>query len=591
MIKGIFVKRRIVIGLVILSLLISCIGCSSSNTLVNESGTSTLQTIDKEAIQRAIEQSSMPDGGYRFATAELRDQFSVYATYYIREAKKNAGLPQDPITTETKENIVEKFLNASKLDLTDIYCAALLLENDEAVSDETKKNIADYFDSIYDEDLNCYIMPYLRNKKEYIVHVYPNYLVYTTAEILDIEIHPIHDGLENAVKDIFDTKNITKENSSAYAMLFELAKNYDIEVPPDSIEAVIQMFENSFEDLHSLENDNSIIYLPVYLMDYLDFSVLAGVDSSENWEKVIQLLCDESGIRDHILFEYDVIGLHAAMHALKLAQYDFENNININNIFDEYDSFMLDTDSYIGTAHTESNFVDTYYADALIHTLNITTASNISDYCKENKEEILESGALNVCYYLELLQRNNLLEIIEDDKQTLITDLTDTLNYLIADTESINRNLPAINGCIKGLNILGGSWEITDEKMNEIINSFSRDEVEPLEVYYLTKLIELICLVSPDRDREIEDYCKQLEQMLISVSETDEINKIMLQSMALEVLEMSGYNITQELKQTIKNTLLHSQDRSGLFKGGDTDEDIVSFRDTYYVVEMYKKIS
>lgn len=48
-------------------------------------------------------------------------------------------MSQCSITADTKENIVEKFLDSSKLDLTDIYCAALLLGNDEKVSNKTKK--------------------------------------------------------------------------------------------------------------------------------------------------------------------------------------------------------------------------------------------------------------------------------------------------------------------------------------------------------------------------------------------------------------------------------------------------------------------
>ena len=65
----------------------------------------------------------MEDGGYRFANAEFESQFSVYATYYIRMAKEYAGWSQSPISPETKSEIEEKFLNASDMDLTDIFCA------------------------------------------------------------------------------------------------------------------------------------------------------------------------------------------------------------------------------------------------------------------------------------------------------------------------------------------------------------------------------------------------------------------------------------------------------------------------------------
>lgn len=58
-----------------------------------------------------------------------------------------------------------------------------------------------------------------------------------------------------------------------------MAKNHNIEVPETSITAIIQMFENTLDNMDELDNQN--IYVPVFLMDYLDFSRFAGYDSSK----------------------------------------------------------------------------------------------------------------------------------------------------------------------------------------------------------------------------------------------------------------------------------------------------------------------
>lgn len=39
------------------------------------------------------------------------------------------------------------------------------------------------------------------------------------------------------------------------------------------------MFENTLDNMDELDNQN--IYVPVFLMDYLDFSRFAGYDSSK----------------------------------------------------------------------------------------------------------------------------------------------------------------------------------------------------------------------------------------------------------------------------------------------------------------------
>ena len=61
--------------------------------------------------------------------------------------------------------------------------------------------------------------------------------------------------------------------------------------------------------------------------------------------------------------------------------------------------------------------------------------------------------------------------------------------------------------------------------------------------------------------------------------------------MALNVFELSNYVVTSEFNQIVVNTLSQSQDESGLFKGGDSNDDLVSFRSTYDAVVLCESIN
>ena len=328
-----------------------------------------------------------------------------------------------------------------------------------------------------------------------------------------------------------------------------------------------------------------------FLMDYLDFSRFAGYDSSKNHDKVIRVLCDENGVKKDAFVEYDAYGLYATIRALKLANYNFESCVHFREVFNEFDSFLLSEDSYMSPGYVESNFVDTYYVDALIHDLGIDSSNTISQYCIENKPAILESDVLNIYYFLELLQRNDLLELVDAERDEIIQKLSSSIQVLASDPSSINANLPKINGCIKGLKILNENPQFSEEYYDAIVKNFSVSSDQQQKAYDLAGLIEFICLVSPDNIDDSKEYCHQLETTLIQLSAEDVSNKIMLQKMALNVFELSNYVVTSEFNQIVVNTLSQSQDESGLFKGGDSNDDLVSFRSTYDAVVLCESIN
>ena len=226
-----------------------------------------------------------------------------------------------------------------------------------------------------------------------------------------------------------------------------------------------------------------------------------------------------------------------------------------------------------------------------IHDLGIDSSNTISQYCIENKPAILESDVLNIYYFLELLQRNDLLELVDAERDEIIQKLSSSIQVLASDPSSINANLPKINGCIKGLKILNENPQFSEEYYDAIVKNFSVSSDQQQKAYDLAGLIEFICLVSPDNIDDSKEYCHQLETTLIQLSSEDVSNKIMLQKMALNVFELSYYVVTSEFNQIVVNTLSQSQDESGLFKGGDSNDDLVSFRSTYDAVVLCESIN
>lgn len=580
-------KQKFYSLLIILALVLCCVSCKSQ-TDDKKQVELDLSAVNVLGIKKEIQKSSMMDGGYRFANMELKDQISVYATYYIRSAKKSAHLISrvDNLTDQSEKEIINKFMDTSKLDLTDIFCTVSLINNKENISAELKKKISQYFDSLYDEDIGCYLLPYSDKKDIYNSNAYPNFLVKSIASLLEIKIKPIDNWMKKATKNIFSENNITIENSGAYVMFYKLLQLYDMELPKKSIELVQQMFEESLNNISELKDSNKI-YFPVYLMDYLEFSLLTNVDSSYNYSKITNSLCNKNGIEKNILIEYDAYGLYAIMHTLELVNYNFKDSNYFKDVFDSFDDFLIDDSCYITPGNVESNFMETYYVDAIINILNIDRTNNITLYCKTNKNNIIQSGALNTYYFLELLQRNDLLEII-DDRQEIIDMLSATLKSLLSKEEFSIHDLSIINGSLKSLKILGEAQKISVEEFHNIVNNFIESDNIQQNIYNLSELIDFIHISYPNKKNMIRKYCEQLEKELLNFSKTEQSNKVMLQSKALYVLKKCDYPIIMDLKHIIKDTVNKAYDDSGLFKGGDTDEDLINFSNTYYAIILHK---
>lgn len=587
-------KKQLIIISIFIILLFSFLSYSVlKNNKYSATANEELVPMNREIITLEIERSTMTDNGYRFINAEYQKQLSSFATYYIREAKKCSGLISSnvEISYETKLKFSEKFLENSTLDITDVFCTISLIDNNFKISDKLKKNVTDYINSLYEENIGCYTLPEIKTHDKYTINIYPTFLVEEIATRLNLDVMPLENWLEEVAENVFKPANLQKEKSSAYVMLYSLMQKYNIDLPESSISAVKQMFEESLSDFTQLI-DSDEIYLPVYLMDYLEFCLLTNTDSSGFHEQIIESICNEDGIKKGVIRDYDTYGLFATMRTLELTNFDFENCPQVNRVFDIYDTFMLDDSVYIAPGLVESNFVDTYYVNQIIDILDIDSANDIRKYCIENKEKILESDIISISFYLDLLQKNDMLNIVNDDKQEIINRLLSTWDTMLLTEEQITDNLLSFNSIIKALNILNAEWEIEQEQYTKIVDNFTENKNKQKLVYDLTQYIIFLNTINPENKNEIQEFCRKLEMCLIDISNDKDIdNKIILQSRALIAMKQCDYTFTNNLIQTVKETLKQSQDINGLFKGGDTNGDVVSFQSIYCAILLYELIN
>lgn len=575
------IVAKLIIILMSLSIFVSC--SVKENLTKNESTIISYEmpAINVDGISTQIKRSLMNDGGYRFANTEYIKQISPFSTYYIREAKIYAGLISDNEPIEMMPFLLKKLEeDEGTFDLTDIFCTVMLNNDINNISKVAKENISKYFNSIYDKKNGNYSLVKDSNKDSYMLEdIYSTFLVKKISKLLNIETKPVDKWLKKVVEELLQFNNISSSNSSAYVMVLELLQLHDIEIEKYLFDPIIEMFEKDLEDISSLEENNNI-YLPVYLMDYLDLSLLLESDTSKYNNKIINSLCDENGIKGGVILQYDSFGLYATIRTLYMCGYDFKNYSNINIIFDMFDAFLLDESSYINPGYVESNFEDTYFVDSIIHALNIEGISDISIYCEKKMNDILLFNSIEMYYFLELLQRNNLLGIINEKKQEVTDILLSSLEYMLDETILVKEKLPYINSAIGALEILEEDWTIDESYIDVMIKEYRDSDNLQENTISIAELAKFINSINPNRN-EIKKLCDKIVENIVTLNKQDLINSLYVQSKSIGTLIDCDYSIPDNVILSVKDTLNKAKHSSGMFKGGGNYEDIISFRTTY----------
>lgn len=564
---------------IILGLFILCIcGCNTKRegTIINE-----LEDVNVEGIRKAFDQSCIDENGYRFATAEYEGTPSSYATYYITQAKENFGSSTAKTDDADTIKLLDKLLEVQNPNLTDIYCAILLVHNPEKIDSEIGLRLRSYLESLYVNEYGCYGFANvkLENKAEY---VYPTYLVVAICEKNGCEYNDIDSWLIDTWNSE-TSNNIDLNNSNAYQMLAELMLKRKMEIEPQSMERLISVYQEEIKELS--EGKESKYYLPVLLMNYEALSQMSEAKNTLSEEDVINLMVDSNKHLKKIVTEYDAFGLYAAMRALNLSSHGKANElIEYEDTFGAYDVFQLTNNYYIQPGNTEANIIDTYYVNKISETCDIDTKDAIAKYCGSKLSDVEEMNVAEIFYLLSMMEDCGLIEKIpEATMSDLLTVSKETLGNMLENGMAQDR-IPAANYLLSIINIIDGEYIVKDYTPTNI----EGDDLSSL--YYRAEQIILVARLTKNEKLSLK-YCKEMETDMLAILNDSEVSrKLLLLDKCYEAFSESGYDPSEEFVNKTVEIINDSKCADGLYKGGDCNEDIESFENSYYGVKLINMI-
>lgn len=541
--------------------------------------------VNKEGIYTEIKKSKMEDNGFRYANEETIDLFSAYATFYIREAKKSAGLLKEHAALTLAPDFFEKLEEESELDITDIYCTVMLVdEPQEYVTEEMKERIRLYFDSLYVEESQSYHMPFsYEDESEFWLNAYPNYCIKIVSQKLELPAKPIDHWVEEGVAYLEQRDRIQIEYVRAYNMLFTLMEMEGTPVPPVLFEHVQSVYEEAIPNSDQLVADGTIYYLPVFFEDYCRFYEIMGEKRIPFASQVIGKLCENNRILKDNIWYLDTIGLNAVMYSLNRSGYDFKKCSNLDEIFQPYDSFLLDDSSYVHPSYTRSTLRNTYYVTKILYLLNLEQVSDITFYCEQMRERVQEGTPTEIFYFLELMESCDLTDsLTEEEIQKLIGALYEFTEKIPVDgTDLTTARWDFVNSAIGCLQILNQKVDIEDEKVDTLIKTLKSYDLSTVYIGTLSEILDYLYTAGADQEELLalgEELILRMEELLKS----DHSYKLCDFTRAWEVAEKCGVHVPDKLRiggqELLEDTLQSSGlYRSGTAKGGDG----ISFESTY----------
>lgn len=172
------------------------------------------------------------------------------------------------------------------------------------------------------------------------------------------------------------------------------------------------------------------------------------------------------------------------------------------------------------------------------------------------------------------------------NKEELAIQFEAVLDQLFAEPTIDQRNLPSINAAIKSIEILKGSYDIDDSAAQKIISNYTNHNNPQQSVYDLCELVDFLLSIHSDEHELLSQYCSELEEKLTYLSDSTYSNKLMLFYKAFYLFDKCDYKASSTLINAASSLLFYSQSNYGLYKGGDSNEDVESFRNTYYGIVL-----
>jgi len=553
-------------------------------------------SVDNEAILRQIERSRMSDHGYRMANV-ARSEACPYTTFLIKQARMYAGLDTDFEHRAMADIFLNRLENTNSLDLLDIYFTMLLVgDYYYMMSSNARQNLEDFFETLYCDIAGAYsFFPVdgFNGDRMDIEYLRPTYMVKKIKSTLGMEMRAICCWIDRITDELVYHAYVHNPDLDAFSSKFyDLIKLYQLrglEAPKEKFFLAIQNFENNLDNIEELSDR---IVLPIYFVDYLQFSLIMGHNSSNYNELIISELTNDDGFNEEVLFfPLDPLSFNYSIRSLYFAGYDFSEDLNLNELFRQFDNFLWDEISYIQPFETMSDFIETYFVDKIINILGLPMNESIDEFYQSISMGITYAMPQGIYMYLIALQQNDILYTINDIEVELINTLLLNLETFINLDWPAAIRLHQILPTIQSLELIGVEWSQKKSQLQNLLiildsERLNSEESEDLFLDFLSLIMEIRLMnILQLNQSDLNELFEQVSKKLIDMKQAGSYDMILSQYMLLEVFHEAGYPIPDEIIELVIDVLHNSKHPSGLFTSGISAYEIIpTFMSTYYAL-------
>ena len=505
-----------------------------------------------------------------------------YATYYILSSKSIMGME----VSEEVQCVAEVFLNrletSDEYALMDIYYT-LLLCDDIKISDNIKGKISRYVDSLK-TSYGYYVINESYNVKNSIDALLPTYMAVEILKKIDEPLNGMDTWLDEIETDIIANYKNNIEYIGIYKKYIDimsfLGKQPNNELNPAIIFSDYQEYIlNNKTEISSF----SPIVLAALLKDFLMIAESLS-DKTYIFQDIITDLFFVNGrIKPEIVNNYDAFSYNSV---LECASKVGINCSQFNNEIENFNKFQLHDYTYLLPGYIESDLHSTLNVTNIINTLDLDISNNVIEYMESIKTEVLLGNIFEVYLYLHIIENINGQSLIKDIKSELYNECYNAFNSYMIEGEIINPDI--IKLYAETLDILNDGFfdeEIKDRILSSLKTVSEIGNIIP-DTYNNSIILDVINIIGYEGTYK-NKVISELEEGLSEIIETPMSSKVLLLSQVIESIYESGQNVQQYKEDTLELICL-SQHPSGLFKTGNTSDDVASFDSTAKALVLLK---
>jgi hypothetical protein len=526
--------------------------------------------------------SKTNDNGYRFCNLEFLNKSDPYSTYYINSIKRLYNNNNDINSQSIKNYFINKLEDSTLDNLVDVYYSVLLINDEKAISKLTKDKIQQYLNSLYNENGYYSIQPNVEHSV--LDAMLSTHYVIITSRSLNIENKNIDKWLNEVEIALLADENMIPQNSGLYLLYYKILESLNKEIPEN-------MFQNFINKLNEYILDNKIdVYTPDFYSDFIYLSEQFSHDYNHVKKEILNSVIKDSVLDKDNINIYDSYSIYETLGVLTSLNYDvgnlFEESIDYFNKFELYGSL------YITPGEVEGNFLDTYYVIRVMELIGVDNDFDTCSYIETMKNEILQGDPVQVDLFIQYLSDSGNLSILDDIKMDLIDYIRTVINHVLETEYEWAYKIKYLNAAINSISILTKE-EIDESTKKEIIDIIKEEKLSSDVIQNITENCELYELMYNLKfnNKSKDKVLGEIDKNIVKISKIEMTGKVSLLEKVYKVYGISGEEKPTSLKNLAIDVLELSIHESGLFKGGDSNADIISFQYIHDSLQLISSIN